>query len=201
MSCTGPRAEPAVCLVGLRGAGKSSAGALLARALALPFADLDQALERRAGSVAALLTRDEPAFRALEAECLAETLRQLKGSGQGGVLATGGGVVLSPASRQLLAASWTVYLDAPPEVLAARVGDDPSLRPALRLGGPLAEARALRVERDPHYRSVARTVVDASRPLEDVVAQVLAALASGREEDRPFGAILPPVQARAWEPG
>lgn len=168
--------DRAVCLVGLRGAGKSTVGAALARAMRRPFVDLDRAVEGRAGRTVRELfaLEGEAAFRALESEALAEALRLLPRA----VLATGGGVVLDPENRRLLRERATVvYLRAEPALLAARVSADPATadgRPALVEGGPLAEAERLLLVRDPLYREVAHLVVDAARPIEELVAAIAA---------------------------
>ncbi|MGE0712850.1 MAG: shikimate kinase [Planctomycetota bacterium] len=169
---------PPLCLVGPRGAGKSSAGALLAAALGRAFVDLDRVLERRhRAPVAALLREGEAGFRARERAALAETLSLLAaGVTRASVLATGGGAVLAPESRALLRTLGRVaYLRAPAEVLGARVARDGAAeRPALLAGGPLAEAAAVLAAREPLYLEVAERVVDATRPLEEVVAELVA---------------------------
>jgi shikimate kinase len=167
-----------IALVGPRGAGKSTVGRLLARALDRPFVDLDVEVEGRVGaSIAELLARHgEPGFRDLEARALRDALAGVPPP----VVATGGGAPLRPTSRALLAEeARVVYLAAAPEVLAARVAADPlssARRPALAPGGPLEEARALVAARDPVYREVAEVVVDASGPPEEVVRAIVAAL-------------------------
>jgi len=173
----------AVCLVGLRGAGKTTVGRLVARALGRPFVDLDRLVEGRAGQLVRELfaAEGEGGFRARESEALREALAL-----PGAVIATGGGVVLRPENRSALAGARVVYLRAGPELLAARVADDPrsaDQRPALRPGGPRAEAAALLAERDPLYREVADAVVEADGAPEDVAAAVAAALAADREGD------------------
>jgi shikimate kinase len=164
----------AVVLVGLRGAGKSTVGARLAIALACPFRDLDRDVEALANEpLAALLARDEPAFRALEA-------RALEGALAVGpvVIATGGGVVLREENRAVLRRALVVWLRASPEVCAARVAQDPRPRPPLAPGGPLAEARALLAARGSLYEEVSRggLVVDADGSPAEVVARILDAL-------------------------
>lgn len=164
----------AVVLVGLRGAGKSTVGARLAIARGLPFRDLDRDVEALAGEpLAALLARDEPAFRALEARALEDAL-----AAGPVVIATGGGVVLRPGSRDALRGAFVVWLRASPEVCAARVAADPTPRPPLAPGGPLAEARALLAIRGPLYEEVSRggLVVDADGSPTEVVGRILAAL-------------------------
>jgi shikimate kinase len=152
--------------VGPRCAGKSSAGALLARELGLPFVDADDELAREHGSADAgtLLARlGQARFRKLEAQLLARELER----GGAFVLATGGGAVLDPGTRKLLRAhSLCLWLDARPEVLAARLGRDRAPRPPLSGGkGPLAAQRELaklRAWRRPHYRAVAWARIDSS---------------------------------------
>lgn len=178
MSAAASSARPRpLCLVGLRGAGKTSVGAALAERLGRPFVDLDRALERRCGrTIPELLAEGQAAFRQREASVLRFALAFLTGSERGVVIATGGGVVLSPQNRALLReAAQVVYLRAAPEVLAARVAaDEAEERPALVEGGPLAEAQALLAERDPLYREVAARVVSAGRPLDEVVDELVA---------------------------
>ena len=82
-----------ITLIGFRGCGKSTVGALLASQLGWPLLDADHLLEQRLGcSIATCLARDgEPAFRAQESACL----RALLATPGRWVLATGGGVVLA----------------------------------------------------------------------------------------------------------
>ena len=91
-----------VVLVGLPGAGKSTTGRRLAKILCVPFADSDDLVEARAGrSVRDIFATDgEAAFRALEAEAVADAL-----TGFDGVLSLGGGAVLHPPTRAALVAS------------------------------------------------------------------------------------------------
>lgn len=160
----------------MMGAGKSTVGRLVARSLGWSFRDVDDEVERVAGtSVAEVFAgRGEPAFRALEAEALARCLDDDTDA----VVSVGGGAVLSPANRARLASGGTVvWLRAAPATLAARVGDGDG-RPLLA-GGPDEAARRLAElagERAPLYAEVADAVldVDGCAP-EEVAAQVVAA--------------------------
>lgn len=169
----------AVALVGARGAGKSTVGPLVARALGRRFVDLDVEVERLAGAPAreVFARQGEAAYRALEARALRAALD----ADPAAVVALGGGAVTHEPCRELLRArARVVHLAAPAEVLAARVEADPrshALRPPLRPGGPLAEARALLAERDPLYRALAEVVVDARGSVDEVVRAIVAALA------------------------
>lgn len=143
------------------GGGKSTVGRQLAKRLGVPFTDTDAVIEQRIGqSIRLFFEREgEERFRDIEQE----TLEQLS-AGSGGVLATGGGVVLRERNRQLLRERTTaVYLKSTPEELARRLRHD-THRPLLQVADPLARLRALFAERDPLYRATAHFVVETGRP-------------------------------------
>ena len=152
--------SPLMVLVGLPGAGKTSAGRRAARRLETEFADSDSLIEARAGATVSdiFAIRGEAAFRALEAEAIAEALTDFPG-----VLALGGGAVTTASVRAALADSGVlvVHLVTTAASALARVGDGSS-RPLLR-GDPavLAADPRLRdaylggVEDPPARRAVA----------------------------------------------
>jgi len=146
----------AIVLVGYRGAGKSTLGRLLAHRRGLAFIDLDEELVAwRGASISRLFEEHgEARFREWETELLARTL-----PAPDHVLAAGGGVVESAANRRLLRTqARAVFLDAPVELLVARLRAVPG-RPDLT-GLPLEdEVRAVLRRRDPWYREVADRVV------------------------------------------
>jgi shikimate kinase len=152
--------ERNVFLVGLMGAGKSTAGRLLARRLRRPFFDSDHEVERRCGVKIPVIfeIEGEPGFRSRESAVLAEltAMREV-------VLATGGGAVLSGENRRLLASRGTVvYLHAPADALYERVRQDRN-RPLLATADPAARLRELYGMRDPLYREIADLVVETGR--------------------------------------
>lgn len=165
----------------MMGAGKSTAGAMAAAALGWRFVDADAEIERRCRtSVADLFVRrGEAAFRRVESELLVECL-----AAEGPcVIAAGGGAVLDPANRARMAEAGTVvWLRAPAEALAARVGEGDG-RPLLAGAGDLSARLAdLLREREPLYAAVADAVVDADdRPPEDVAAEIVAVVRAGTE--------------------
>lgn len=157
-----------VFLVGLRGSGKTTLGKVGAKRSGRPFVDTDELVEARAGvPIAALVARDGwDAFRVLESQILAEVC-----ANDGQIVATGGGIVLAEANRQLLRASGKVfYLAAEPALLTARLLKDPKVaqRPTLT-GRPLAEEmRALFQERQDLYMTTADFILHAGAPLHEL---------------------------------
>jgi thiamine-phosphate pyrophosphorylase len=126
-----------VYLIGFMGAGKSTLGPLVARALGRPFVDLDREIERRAGATVAELfaARGEAHFRRLERQALREVSR-----GRDAVVALGGGALGSPVSAARVRRTGVrVWLDAPVAVLRRRcLQPGAPERPLLRDPGAFA---------------------------------------------------------------
>lgn len=172
-------ARRSVALSGMRGTGKSTVGALVAERLALGFRDLDELISEVAGRPASeVLARDgEEAFRRLETRALARA-----SLGPPGVLALGGGTILRPENRLLLARfARTVLLEAPVHVLRGRLALDPAPRPSLTGRGTSEELDQLWAERQGAYLASAAIRVDANASPEVVAAEVCRHLF---EEDR-----------------
>ena len=80
------------------------------------------------------------------------------------MLATGGGAVLRPSSRDALhSRTHVVYLRSSPEELFRRLRHD-THRPLLQVADPQARLRELYRERDPLYRRTAHFIVESARP-------------------------------------
>jgi shikimate kinase len=158
-----------VVLVGTMGAGKTTVGRLLADALDVGFVDTDLAIEQRAAkSVQEIFVDDgEPAFRTLERETVAAAL-----ASHAGVLALGGGAVLDPETRTLLAGHRVVFLRVGLGDAVKRVGLGAG-RPLL-LGNVRARVKQLLDERTPVYEGLATITVDTDdRAPHDIAAEVL----------------------------
>ena len=151
-----------VVLIGPMGAGKTSIGKKAARRMDVPFADTDKLVVARHGAVAEIFaTHGEERFRELEHEVVAEALA---GSG---VVSLGGGAVLHPATRGLLADLPVVLLTVTAAAVAPRLGG--TVRPLLAQEGIVAWRR-IAAARDPLYRELADLVLDTShRPVSSVV--------------------------------
>ncbi len=148
-----------IYLVGLMGAGKTTIGRQLARRLGRRFYDSDHEIVARTGVPIPTIfeIEGEEGFRRRESQAIAELT-----SGSDIVLATGGGVVLSPENRRRLHdTGWVVYLNVPPAMLFERTRNDRN-RPLLRVEDPLGKLEELHALRDPLYRETAHLVVNGS---------------------------------------
>lgn len=144
-----------IFVVGPMGAGKSTIGRLLADELSLPFVDTDAEIEARAGADIPWIfdVEGESGFRQRETNVLADICQ-----GAPVVVATGGGIVMSEANRELIkAAGKTVYLHASVEQQLARTGKDKS-RPLLNVENREQVLSELMALREPLYRELADIV-------------------------------------------
>jgi XRE family aerobic/anaerobic benzoate catabolism transcriptional regulator len=108
-----------IALVGMRGAGKTTVGQLLARRMTVPFYELDQLIENDTGlSLAEIFDLEgEEYYRAVEERTLEKVLKR-----KPGIIASGGGLVMNPTALFLLKLNASiVWLQAAPEALLARV--------------------------------------------------------------------------------
>ncbi len=170
--------EPALFLLGPRGAGKSTLGRLLAEHWRWAFVDADRLLEERAGwRLRDWLPADMAGFREAEGRLLAEELLGLRET----VVALGGGIVEAPEARSLLARSRRcLALYAGPEELLRRQAEAP--RPPLTGLAPAAEVRAILARRRPLYGEAAGgRWVDTGGTLEAALERLAAAAAALRE--------------------
>jgi shikimate kinase len=164
-----------IVLIGMMGAGKTTVGSRLARALDRPFVDSDVQVEQRtARTVREIFETDgEAAYRQIEAEVLAEAL----GSEEPAVIAAAGGTILDPKNRERMQShGCVVFLEADPEHLVGRVGGQDH-RPLLR-DDPAGVLRQMDEVRRPLYEATAHHVVDVGTHTPDeVVAEVLQVVA------------------------
>lgn len=158
---------PPVVVIGPMGAGKSSVGKRVAKALGVPFTDTDRVIARSHGPIPAIFAdRGEPAFRELETEAVRQAMAT------GGVIAVGGGAVTHAATREALVGARVVLLTVSPEAVADRIaGSD---RPLLAQGG-IDAWQTIMDERAATYAQLAHAVFDTSRrPMSHVVDDVVA---------------------------
>ena len=142
-----------VVLIGMPGAGKSTLGVLLAKAIGYDFIDTDLVIQRKAGMRLGsyLASRGYQALRQLEAEVICAL------DHAGTVIATGGSAVYSQAAMQHLRANGrVVYLQCALEVLDQRIASMDERGIAAPSGQTLADVQA---ERIPIYEQFAEITV------------------------------------------
>ncbi len=151
-----PSPDRPIALIGLPASGKTSVARILSALLRLPGRDLDDLIEEEAGM-------DIPSIFAAEKESgfrLRESRALGRAAGEGiQVLATGGGIVISPDNRRTLRERFlTVWLRVSPEVAAAR--SEGGRRPLLAGGNAEEKIRRLQSEREALYAECADLRVD-----------------------------------------
>lgn len=182
---------PPVFLVGMMGAGKTTIGRGLARALSRQFLDVDLVLEERCGVRVPVIfeLEGEDGFRRRETAALDECSRI-----SGVVLATGGGAVLAERNRRMLKERGTVvYLRARAEELYQRTRYDRN-RPLLQTADPLGRITELLGQREPLYEEIADLVIDTGKvSVPKLVSRILPLLATCNKRVQP-PAELPPLE-------
>lgn len=169
-------AEPAhkpIALLGVRGAGKSTIGAALAKRLDYRFVEVDQEIEAAAGlSLGDVFTlHGEAYYRRVEREVLARLLAEPTPM----VLATGGSIVNDPTTFALLRSrALTVFLHAKPEDHWNRVVAQGDQRPMAENPHAFEELRGLLAARAKLYARADRTVETSGRTAKQVVAEIAA---------------------------
>ncbi|MFC7497303.1 MULTISPECIES: shikimate kinase [unclassified Nocardioides] len=161
-----------IVMVGPMGAGKTTVAGLVAARLGLSVRDTDHDVEATVGrTISEIFVDDgEAAFRDLERAAVAEAI-----AAHEGVLALGGGAVLDPGTRDLLAGHDVVFLRVGLSDAVKRVGLGSS-RPLL-LGNVRGRIKTLLDERTPVYESVATLVVDTDgRSPEEIADEIVEAL-------------------------
>lgn len=160
-----------IYLVGPMGVGKTTIGKLLADELKLTFVDTDREIEFRTGADIPWIfdVEGEHGFRVRESRVLLDLSEK---SNQ--VLATGGGIVLDPANREIIKKSGRcIYLTADIGQLVARVGKDKK-RPLLQQDSPRTVLEKVLKARDPIYREVATWIVKTdTRPPRQVAGEIV----------------------------
>jgi XRE family transcriptional regulator, aerobic/anaerobic benzoate catabolism transcriptional regulator len=175
-----PAPEPAhkpIALLGVRGAGKSTIGAALAKKLNYRFVELDQEIEAATGlSLGDVFTlHGEAYYRRVEREVLARLLAEPAPT----ILATGGSIVNDPTTYALLRSrALTIWLRARPEDHWNRVVAQGDQRPMAENPHAFEELRGLLAARSKLYARADRTFETSGRTARQVVAEIAGELSS-----------------------
>ncbi len=162
-----------IVLVGLMGAGKTTVGRRLARALNIDFVDADAEIEKAAGCTIPEIFEKfgEASFREGERKVISRLLDEAPK-----VLATGGGAFMNDETRAAVKAKGTsVWLDAEIPILLERVSRKNN-RPLLKTGNPEEILTKLAAERNPVYAEADIRVLSNGGAHEIVVDKIIDAL-------------------------
>jgi XRE family aerobic/anaerobic benzoate catabolism transcriptional regulator len=164
-----------IALIGLRGAGKTTLGRLLAERLGVPFLELDREIERESGvSLATIFDfYGQAGFRRMERRCLDRVIEEHPAF----VLATGGSIVSEASTfERLLAACWTVWLKAAPVEHMQRVVAQGDMRPMSGNRASMADLQRILAGREPLYRRADAEVDTSATPVADALDRLVAAV-------------------------
>ena len=139
-----------IALIGLRGAGKSTLGGLLAQDLGFPMIELSREIEKFAGCSVSEIQGlyGQAAYRRYERRALEEAIQIYPEA----VIATPGGIVSDPATFNLLLAHCTtIWLKATPEDHMRRVAEQGDMRPMDASHEAMADLRSILAGRSAFY--------------------------------------------------
>lgn len=160
-----------IALIGLRGAGKSTLGSLLARELSLPFIELDREIERESGIPLSevFLLYGQRGYRRMERRCLERVIQ----THDEAVVSVGGGIVSEPETYNLLLSHcFTVWLKAAPEEHMARVAAQGDFRPMQDNEEAMEDLRRILAARAPLYTKADAAVDTSGRKPEESLLQL-----------------------------
>ena len=161
-----------IALVGLRGAGKSSLGKLLAAHLNVPFIELTDVIEQSVGTPLSVVFSlyGQAAYRRYERRALERLIE----THESFVLATGGSISTEPATfDELLTSCFTVWLKASPAEHMARVVAQGDRRPMGENREAMQDLERILVGREAMYRKADATVNTSGLDIEQSLAELL----------------------------
>ena len=161
-----------IALIGLRGAGKTSQGSLLAGHLDIPFVHLGGEIEKLAGMSASEIfsLSGQTGYRRLEEKALMQTLKRFDRC----VVETGGSIVTDPKLlNTLLTTCFVVWLHARPEEYMRRLTAEGDVRPMENLSDAMSDLRRILAERDELYSKAHASIDTSDKSIEECVAELI----------------------------
>lgn len=161
-----------IALIGLRGAGKTSQGKLLAAHLELPFIYLGGEIEKLAGMSSSEIfsLSGQTGYRRLEEKALMQTLKKYDRC----VVETGGSIVTDPKLlNTLLTTCFVVWLHARPEEYMRRLTAEGDVRPMENLSDAMSDLRRILSERDELYSRAHASIDTSDKSIEECVAELI----------------------------
>ena len=168
-----PSRSHRIALIGLRGAGKSTLGRMLAQSLNFPFVELSEEIEKFAGcsvsEIQALYGQN--AYRRYERRALEEAIQIYPEA----IIATPGGLVSDPSTfNELLTHCTSVWLKADAEDHMNRVIAQGDMRPMASSKMAMDDLRAILLGREAFYSKANVTLNTSEQPLEETFRLLLA---------------------------
>lgn len=161
-----------ICLIGLRGAGKSTLGRLLGEALSLPFIELNQGIEEQGGMAVdeVMALYGQEGYRRLERRALEQVIETRDAV----VLAAAGGIVSDQDTYRLLLEHFqTIWLKAMPHEHMSRVRAQGDERPMAGNSRAMEELNAILASREALYARADVTVDTSARSVDDILQELL----------------------------
>lgn len=158
-----------IVLLGLRGAGKSSLGAALAKRLNMPFFEMSKLVEEAYGGDMSLLVDfgGQSALRRHENEAW----ERLCAANDRAVIAAPGGIVADgPLYDRVLGSAHSIWLRATPEDHMGRVMQQGDFRPMRRNPGAMADLKSILAARSPDYARAEAELDTSAQPFEETLA-------------------------------
>jgi XRE family transcriptional regulator, aerobic/anaerobic benzoate catabolism transcriptional regulator len=162
---------PHISLIGMRGAGKTTVGNIVARSLKVPFYELDALIVKDTGlSLREIFDLEgETYYRAIEEKILERVLKKTPG-----VIAAGGGLVMNPNSLlHLKLHTFVVWLKAAPETLIDRVQTGKDKRRLSAHPDVRKQLKAILDRRTPHYTQADLVVNTTDKSAEAISKTIL----------------------------
>lgn len=170
----GARAQR-ICLIGLRGAGKSTLGRMAGEALGIPFVELNREIQEHSGmpvdEVMALYGQE--GYRELEARAVRRVIEAYDTM----ILAVAGGIVAAPETYNTLRSNFhTIWIKAAPEEHMNRVREQGDERPMAGMPEAMEQLKSILRSREALYEKALAQVDTSGKALEQSLSDLLAVI-------------------------